>query len=140
MPFRKRSNLAERLETVKEELAAVRREIRRLSKLEGSSLSAAGGQSPADSSERTKAVENGGAELFPKPRAELQSEPGLSGSGERGRYRSADARFKNYLASSFQKMHPLRYERRMQRNKAIVMLIFVFIILVALLRSLRSCS
>lgn len=43
--------------------------------------------------------------------------------------RPSDERFKNYLASSFQTAHALKHERRLQRNKAIAMLVIVAIIL-----------
>jgi predicted nucleic acid-binding Zn ribbon protein len=39
----------------------------------------------------------------------------------------------NYLASSFQAMHPAKDEHRLQRNKAIVMAIFVVLIIIVLM-------
>ena len=40
-----------------------------------------------------------------------------------------DGRFANYLSTSFQPARPLRHERRIQRNKAIVMAVFVLLVL-----------
>jgi hypothetical protein len=44
-----------------------------------------------------------------------------------------DERFSDYLASSFEAGGPLRYERRIQRNKAVVLAIIVLIVLAWLL-------
>ena len=48
--------------------------------------------------------------------------------------RFRDERFADYLASSFQSVRPLRHERRIQRNKAIVMAVFVLFLLLWLLQ------
>jgi len=59
----------------------------------------------------------------------------------RGGYRPANAydeRFADYLASSFQGARPLRQERRIQRNKAIAMIVVVvFLLFWALCRFLQ---
>ena len=44
-----------------------------------------------------------------------------------------DKRFSDYLASSFQVVKPLRHERRIQRNKAILMAVLVLLLLFAVL-------
>ena len=44
-----------------------------------------------------------------------------------------DERFSDYLASSFEAGGPLRYERRIQRNKAVVLAIVVVVVLLWLL-------
>lgn len=56
---------------------------------------------------------------------------------ERSR-RIEDDRFARYFANSFERVRPLRHERRIQRNKAILMSTFVILLLVwAVLRFLR---
>jgi hypothetical protein len=44
-----------------------------------------------------------------------------------------DDRFSDYLASSFEAGGPLRYERRIQRNKAVILAIVVVVVLLWLL-------
>jgi hypothetical protein len=54
------------------------------------------------------------------------------GSRSRGRSeprRVDDKRFADYLSSSFQSVRPLRHERRIQRNKAIVMAVLALLML-----------
>ena len=63
--------------------------------------------------------------------------PAMDAGHEPPRAIHEDARFKNYLASSFQTLHPLRHERRLQRNKAIVMMAFVVLIAFLLTHLLR---
>ena len=56
---------------------------------------------------------------------------------ERSR-RINDDRFARYFSNSFERARPLRHERRIQRNKAILMSVFVFALLVwAVFRFLR---
>ena len=43
--------------------------------------------------------------------------------------RIRDDRFASYFAGSFEGMRPLRHERRIQRNKAILMIVFVLLVL-----------
>jgi len=51
-------------------------------------------------------------------------------AGYRGATNAYDERFADYLASSFQAARPLRQERRIQRNKAIVMIVVVAFLLI----------
>jgi len=61
-------------------------------------------------------------------------EPGEFGDGQRMDPESGegvrDSRFARYFANSFERVRPLRQERRIQRNKAILMVAFVLVLLV----------
>jgi hypothetical protein len=112
---KKRSAVEERLRRIDEEMAAVQKEIRM----------------------RSRSMERPLTSAFPTYREEYQrdiippsSRPPREASPESvNTQRSKDERFQNYLASSFQQMHSLKQERRVQRNKAILMLVVVGIIL-----------
>lgn len=64
-----------------------------------------------------------GPETVSEPRSESRGHHG----GKAGAY---DERFADYLASSFHASRPLRQERRIQRNKVVVMTIVVAMLLI----------
>ena len=66
----------------------------------------------------------------PLPAAPLESEQKADARGPRGSAKAYDERFADYLASSFQASRPLREERRILRNKVIVMAVFVIALLI----------
>jgi hypothetical protein len=74
---------------------------------------------------------------FAAYREEYHGEPPVGGALQREEpppalittQRSKDERFTSYLASSFQQPNALRHERRLQRNKAIVVLVVALLAL-----------
>jgi hypothetical protein len=116
-PFKKKTLLNERVSQIESQMAALHKEIRRAERQRERPLSSA----------------------FPTYRDEQRDE-GLKAParGEEGRLGAApdraqparDDRFANYLASSFQTMHPLKHERKILRNKAIFMLVVVTIVII----------
>jgi len=69
----------------------------------------------------------GARELGEAPNSEIQAETRRRESARQSSIR--DERFSDYLASSFQQVGPLRHERRIQRNKAILMVVLVLLVL-----------
>ena len=119
-PLRKKAPLVGRMKAVEKELSNVNESLRTLSKA---------------------AADGSNVEPAPAPRAgagtgtpERESRsPAPEASDERIRRQSErlrDERFADYLSSSFQSVRPLKHERKTQRNKAIVMLGIVLIMLV----------
>ena len=62
------------------------------------------------------------------PTAAVEQRPESRGGYHSGKAKTSDERFADYLASSFQAARPLRQERRIQRNKAIIMLVVVILL------------
>lgn len=67
------------------------------------------------------------ATMSPETVSDPRSEPRGYRGGKAGAY---DERFADYLASSFHASRPLRQERRIQRNKVVVMTIIVAMLLI----------
>jgi len=122
--FGKRSPLRERIKRVAQDIADLDRQIRTMSQ-PGASGSRPGlaRRGPAESVRGVgAAAENG------RPKALAPA-----GSLEGPLRERDDRRFVNYLASSFQAMHPAKDEHRLQRNKTIVMAVFVVLIIIVLM-------
>jgi tetrahydromethanopterin S-methyltransferase subunit G len=111
---KKRSAVQDRLRKIDEELAVVQKEIRQRSRIK---------ERPLTSAFQTYREEYHGDSTAPVSRSPREAAPPLNTQ------RPKDERFQNYLASSFQQLHSLKQERRVQRNKAILMLVVVGIIL-----------
>ena len=114
--FRKKNNVESRIREIEAEMAALHKEMRTVKKARERPLSSA----------FPVYRERFAGESSAAPRVPRESPPEASDSGAA---RSRDDRFKNYLASSFQNSHALKHERRLQRNKAIVMLVVVGLLL-----------
>ncbi len=134
--FRKETPLDRQKRKVEKELSLVNSDIRYLSKI----LEKPG--KPADLSmlKSAKPRPEPGPALPPpvaeppahedaKPRAEAEESP----RGVQQRARIYDERFSDYLATNLQSGPPLRNEKRLQRNKAIMMIIFFLVILLLVL-------
>jgi hypothetical protein len=136
MRLAKRSILNERIKRVRKDLSDLDRQIRSIEKTVGE-----GGLPPvlpkprAPEPERYDSVpERRWPPISaPVPGVKPAAAAGGDVAEEQIRRMREDKRFANYLASSFQTMHPLRNERRLQRNKALVMVAFVILILFLLL-------
>lgn len=124
-PFKKKNVIDRRMRDVEARMAALHKEIRAVERQKERPLSSA----------------------YPVYREELRDEglqprgrdgEGMSGGGAEGASPVRDDRFANYLASSFQTMHPLKQERRIQRNKAIVMVVVVTVLLVWVVWLIRN--
>jgi len=107
--FKKKPTLHRRMRKVSRELDEVHDSIRELSEV----------------------VEDGGvkvslrAERAPISTSSRNADAAVKEMGRRIR----DERFSDYLSSSFKPSRPLKHERRVQRNKAVVMLCCVLIVL-----------
>lgn len=124
--LRKSSPLDRRIRKIDKELSSIDERIRLRAK-RASKLLPQGMQEAADA-ESTALPENDtdGTD------SELRQEQEVGTVKTIGK-RIHDDRFADYLASSFQPVRPLRHERRIQRNKAIVMLIVLALLLFAVL-------
>lgn len=100
--FRKKSEIEKRLKNIRKEISSVNSNLSSLSRTVMDS---------EESSVRPR-VRAGAARGKRKPKGA----------------RSSD-RFADYFSTSFQPVLPLRRERRIQRNKAIVMSVFVLMVL-----------
>ena len=130
---KRRSVIAKKRKLIEKELSSVSSDIR--------SLSRSVGTKPDARRQKHKAR----PDTDPGPGRIGRDEDGLLGQSlappgygelpdpqKKPRSRQAqlhDERFVGYLANSFDSMRPLRHERRIQRNKAIVMAIFVLLLL-----------
>jgi len=112
----RRSPLAKRIKALKKELAAVDSDLKALSKGEA-------GETRKEDVQAEVAGRN-------ERRSTVSPSVGRNGGPDRmerevrriGR-QIRDQRFADYLSTSFQSVRPLRHERRIQRNKAILMII-----------------
>jgi hypothetical protein len=117
---KKSSSLDKRIKQVKKELSAVDSNIKALSK----SVDRRKGHTTVRGDKQTGSTTPAAGARAGKKTAEAHV--------KEVRYqpqRIYDQRFADYLASSFQTVRPLRHERRVQRNKAIVMVLFVLLAL-----------
>ena len=119
MKSKKKSVLKKKLKKVEKELSAVSSDIRSLSK--GKRRRGSVGQpSPFG--------------LPPSPsglRRTSRRTSRRAGTGAEKQEGSAihDERFADYFSGSFEAVRPLKHERKLQRNKALVMVIFVVVVL-----------
>jgi hypothetical protein len=128
---RKKSAVDRRLQKVERELTLVNRDLRVLSKTVRKSSKPT--DFPALRSLRNEADASPAVSApagAPAAETDVSAEPDRRRAGGR---RIPDERFSDYLASSMQGTRPLRHERRIQRNKAILMIVFVLVVLVLLL-------
>jgi hypothetical protein len=135
--FRKKTILDRRIKEIRQEISEVRGEIRALSKGKAPPSRAAPVAPPDARSAYAEAA-------APRPSAAVrwrQSTFGMvwkkRGQPEllpkEGTLQTRDERFVDYLATNLQAERPLRYERQIQRNKAIAMTVFVLLVLLWLL-------
>ncbi len=127
--FRKDSVLENKLKRVKEELSMVNKDIRSLSDVV---------RNPDRdvSLPRLKSVEMRRLEgLADVPGAAAGPDESLSGSQRAGQ---RDEKFRDYLSAGFESTKPLRQERRVQRNKAIVMMVAALLLLFWFIYSWRA--
>ena len=108
--MREKSEIDKRLKKIRKELSSVNNEIESLDVKAEKSRGAARGPVSA------MGGAGGGDSVRAGRRAAAQST-------------RCDARLADYLSTSFRSTRPLRRERRVQRNKAIVMSVFVLVIL-----------
>jgi|GEM_PF-6199224 len=122
---RKRSPLEERIRALEKQIGSVTSEIKAVEK--GKRI----GSDSADASR--SALQGGQPELF--DRSVYDRTPPAGTDNIR---RPPDGRLANYLsAGSFQSTRPLRQEERVYRNRALIMLALVAVILILLF---ASCS
>jgi len=138
--FKRTSVLGKRLKKIRKELLLIHCDIRSLSKtveepgtaFELPRVRSESSREPGRTAEVREAAAPVVGTLTDKPGSSREGEePGRQGHGKprtKGHH-IRDERFTDYLASSFQTVRPLRRERRIQRNKAIVMVIFVLLAL-----------
>ena len=115
-PFKKKTVIDQRMREIEVRMAALHKEIRAAEHHRERPLSSAFPAYRGDQREEG---------LSPRAREE-----GPQGGAPESTQPVRDDRFANYLASSFQTMHPLKQERRIQRNKAIFMIVVVDILLI----------
>ena len=126
--LKRKSWLEKRRRKIDRELSLVARDIRVLSKTL---------ERPGTVPDLSRLRSRGAG--VPETGAKTGGPPGVSRQGptatppETGNPLVRDARFSGYLASSLQPTRPLRHERKVQRNKAIVMLVSVLVVLLWLL-------
>jgi hypothetical protein len=118
-PLIKRSPLTKRIKALKKELAAVDNDLKALSKGRA--------KRSHDRAAQPDVEDKRGEEQVAKParHVAISGLPAASDKVEEevqrlGR-RIHDRRFADYLSTSFQSVRPLRHERKVQRNKAILM-------------------
>jgi hypothetical protein len=140
--FKKDSTLKQRMERIRRELDLVSGDIRRVSRV--ADKPGAGGRVPALRSARYRAeAETAASRPAPTPAPGAASgEPpahlrraGADAAHPRSG-RAHDRRLVDYLAGSFHSVSTLRHEKQIQRNKAIVMVVFVAVLLLLLLSRL----
>ena len=131
--FRKKSSILEkRIKKIRRELSSVNSNIRSLSKQQAAPSDDENlyeAEVPAPAPRRVQKRE--AAASAQKPEGEKvgpQEEVRL----EDLRNKIHDERFVDYLSSSFEGVRPLRYERRIQRNRTIIKFIVVVIVIIIL--------
>jgi hypothetical protein len=112
--WKKKTPLQSRIAQIEAEMLNLRKEMKEASRARAQPLSSA---LPVY---RERSANPSVSERAPRP---------VLDSAPVSMQRPPDERFKSYLASSFQTAHALKHERRLQRNKAIVMLVIVGVIL-----------
>ena len=131
--FRKKSPLAKRLGRIEKELSSVTDDLRsferggRGKRKRAQTTAEQGKQPTAETAVPETAAKPHGAE---KKHSRQERKKKGTGDTVQGRPYLRDERFADYLASSLHAARPLRHERRIQRNKAILMLVFVLLVLV----------
>jgi hypothetical protein len=124
--LKRKSPLDKRLDRVQKELAALDDDLKSLRKGGRASARSTHLKSEATAREREPAARPARAEATPRGH-EVAAEG--ADSAERLRKAEHNERLADYLAGSFHAMRPLRHERRIQRNKAILMIIVVLLAL-----------
>ncbi len=131
------STLESRLKKIRKELSLIDKDLKNLT--DAASGPAPGGSMPRIKSkelrereERRRATDArqpsvGGVDRSAKPAKPAKRKPVLQPQGTA--QTDSDGRFVEYLSSSFGSGEPLGQERRIQRNKAILMLVIVLFIL-----------
>lgn len=131
--FKKRSVLTKKRKQIEKELSSVSSDIRSLSKSVGGKPGKkkkehgpAGGTVPQHTG-----IGRDDEGLFAESLAQsgYDDVPGPPRKSKTRQTQLHDERFVGYLANSFDSMRPLRHERQIQRNKAIVMAVFVLLLL-----------
>jgi len=143
----KDSPLKRRLEDLERELSAVNREVKSLTKDIGRGVARPSRQPPARPGSQTQGEARGNnytGELFgsadrtsgrkSEEASPLSSEAVERLSSQERAKLERNPRFANYFVSgSVDGIRPLRHERRIQRNKAITMIIVVLLVLLGVL-------
>ena len=120
-----------RIKRIERELSEVNHEIRSLTKSvekSGRSLDMARLQAMRRGGVQSPVETVPGAARAPAPEREAAPQPVA-----RNRPGQRPDRLVDYLATSVEAIRPLRHERLIQRNKAIVMIVFVLVVLAAVL-------
>jgi len=118
-PLIKRSPLAKRIKALNRELAAVDSDLKALSKgraKDSRRTPARGGRAEESAGARPPHPPEG-----PDGAGQAETPDSVEEEVRRIGSRIRDKRFADYLSTSFQTVRPLRHERRIQRNKAILM-------------------
>jgi len=137
LPFRrKKTVLDERIARLKRELSSVEGELRTIAgdvdetgKPRAARPPARYHRRPAPPPEPEPLPVNDGVLAKPPRQAPYERSPAEI-------KQMYEKRFADYLASSFQQMPPLRHERSIQRNKALIMVALVVVIVILLWRLL----
>ena len=135
--FRKKSVLVRKREKLLKELSSVNSGIRTLAKSIGSKTAGRGVESKPAAPFPAGHGHTGYGDRQSSPGATLGTGAGAGAQapGNRRGPRKGiqpqlrDERFMDYLASSVDAMRPLRHERRIQRNKAILMLVLLVLVI-----------
>lgn len=109
-PLLKRSTLTKRIKVLEKELSSVDHDLKALSDGKTPKRSRVG-----TGHGNTGTPERPGREAVGAPPEKMEQEVQKIGR------KIHDRRFADYLSTSFQPVRPLRHERRIQRNKAILM-------------------
>jgi len=136
--FRKKSVLKKKQKQIEKELSSVSSDIRSLSKSVGSKPARRRKEPPkppADPGHINPTIGMGEDGLLGQSlsKSGYDDVPGTPRKPGNRPTKLHDERFVGYLANSFDSMRPLRHERKIQRNKAVVMVVFVLLLLFWLL-------
>lgn len=131
--FKRDSALENRLKKIREELSLINKDIRSLSDVAKNPEKVA--HLPRLKSVEPRKTPESKADPEAPPRSAVHTtEPPSLAPKEADKQATQkavlrDEKFRDYLSSSFESIKPLRQERRVQRNKAIIMMVFVLILL-----------
>lgn len=142
-PGKKNSVLQQRMKRIRKEMNLLDDDIKSLSK----SIDKGGRQVPPAKlkSEQYVAEQVAARQAKMQPEKKVREKPSSSSSAphpklsnpkpvELGEVDHGEDRLAEYLTGSFQSIGPLRRERRLQRNRAIAVVIFVLLLLYFVLR------
>lgn len=131
MVFKRKSVVSKRIKKIQQELSVVDRDLRSLSRSVRYRSDETGSVRSSRDAEVDRLARNSSLDSYepavdnPEATEFRDNESSIDGPMQPKR----DERLAEYLSGSFQSMGPLRHERRIQRNKAVVMCVVVILIL-----------